>query len=358
MQKERRGKHFPSIFHVILFGLLMVIAMPCKAQVDSLAVSSDSLLLKSALLQLESQTGYQIFFIDSWLEGKPAPKNGFVADLEVALEKLLADTDLNFYVLEDEKRVILLQNTIIYDELPKFFFGRPDSLTTGDIEEVTDNRPPPAFFVGNTRRSSRQYPLARIGKADNNDLRPSYTLKGRVTNERTGEPVPDLAIRRLGSNSVTVTDENGNYTIELPSGYNVISAMAMGIEDMEREIMMYNDGTLDLAMEEGLQQLEEVTVEADAISNVEETSTGTETIDLEESKNIPLVLGERDLLQVAKALPGISSAGEGATGLNVRGGRPDQNLVLLDDAVIYNPNTLFWHFPSIKSIYDRGGRYL
>lgn len=314
----------------------------------------DSTESHQSILQLEEESGYRFFFVDEWT--KEIPNNVDVSGLSLseALDVLLEGTNLNYYILEEEKRVFLLQNTIVYDELPKNFFGRNDSIIAEDIETVVANRPPPTFFTENVRRTSKKYPLTRIGKASSNQLRQSYTLRGRAINARTGEPVPDLAIRLSGTNRVTVTDEQGNYNIELPSGYNILSATAMGIEDMEREVVMYNDGTLDLAMEEGLEQLDEVVVEADAVSNVVETSTGTETIDLEESKNIPLVLGERDLLQVAKALPGISSAGEGATGLNVRGGKTDQNLVLLDDAVIYNPTHFFGIFQALNPFTTEG----
>ncbi len=351
MRKEIERPKRSLLSHRVFFVLLGLTFFWSSAQDSALTQGTA---LKEVLLNIEAKTGYQLFFIEDWLAGQRVMDQNQEGSILEILDAILVNTNLNYYVLEDEKRVILLQNTVIYDELPRFFFGRPDSLSTETIQIVTDSRPPPAFFVENTRRTAREYPIVRIGKANNSDLRPSYQLRGKVTNQRNGEPVPDLAIRLLGSNLVTVTDENGNYTIELPSGYNVISATAMGIEDMEREIMMYNDGTLDLAMEEGLQQLEEVTVEADAISNVQETSTGTETIDLEESKNIPLVLGERDLLQVAKALPGISSAGEGATGLNVRGGKTDQNLVLLDDAVIYNPTHFFGIFQALNPFTTEG----
>src|SRR5690606_10751570 len=73
-----------------------------------------------------------------------------------------------------------------------------------------------------------------------------------------------------------------------------------------------------------------------------------EEINSEESKTIPLVLGERDVLKVATTLPGISSAGEGATGFNVRGGRADQNLVLFDGATLYNPQHFFGIFSAIN----------
>ena len=354
MYEEHGVNTLSKVIKGLCVGLFLGSFMISNAQVDSLSSTSNDSSLKRVLLELESQKGYQFFFTDSWLTGKPVPSAIPEGDIKDVLEEVLKDTDLNFYVLEEEKRIILLQNTVIYDELPKFFFGRPDSLVNASEALVEANRPPPSFFVENQRRGKRQYPLARIGKANDSDLRSVYTLQGRATNTRTGEPVPDLAIRVRGTNIVTVTNGNGNYTLELPSGYNVISAAAMGIENMDREVIMYNDGTLNLAMEEGLQQLEEVTVEADAISNVQETSTGTETIDLEESKNIPLVLGERDLLQVAKALPGISSAGEGATGLNVRGGKTDQNLVLLDDAVIYNPTHFFGIFQALNPFTTEG----
>jgi len=352
MQKERKRQFLPFLSYV-LFGTMVLSMFLSNAQ-ETEPMVQDSIEINKSILQLEQETGFRFFFMEEWMEEIPGDVDLSGLGLSEALDKLLEGTNLNYYILEEEKRVFLLQNTIIYDELPRNFFGRKDTLVTEEVSAVADNRPPPAFFTENIRRTSRKYPLVRIGKASSNQLRPSYTLRGKALNARTGEPVPDLAIRLQGTNRVTVTDEQGNYDIELPSGYNVLLATAMGIEDMERGVVMYNDGTLNLTMEEGLEQLDEVVVEADAISNVEETSTGTESIDLEESKNIPLVLGERDLLQVAKALPGISSAGEGATGLNVRGGKTDQNLVLLDDAVIYNPTHFFGIFQALNPFTTEG----
>ena len=353
MQKETKG---PSLALFCLVLVYLVITVPISTLNAQETTTSDNRSngLKEAILALEERTGYRFFFVEEWLKGKTANTINANADMVTALEQLLADSDLNYFILEDEKRVILLQNTIIYDELPKYFFGRPDSIIQQANEAVSQNRPPPAFLSEEVKRGNRAYPLVRIGKANSSALRTTYRLTGRAINARNGEAVQDLAIRRKGSNSVVVTDAQGRYSIDLPSGYNVLAASAMGIASMEREIVMYNDGNLDLIMEEGLQELDEVVVEADAVSNVEETSTGTETIDLEESKNIPLVLGERDLLQVAKALPGISSAGEGATGLNVRGGKTDQNLVLLDDAVIYNPTHFFGIFQALNPFTTEG----
>lgn len=351
MQKEIRRRLMLLFSKEILLPLFFLAFLWTSAQ-DTPVTNGTP--LKQVILELEAKTGYQFFFVDDWLSDKRILLPSGEASLSDRLDTILAETDLNYYIQEDEKRVVLLQNTIIYDELPLYFFGRNDSITEQVTGVAPVNRPPPAFLLGDLDRPTTKFPLARIGKANPNEIRPSYQLSGKAVNSRTGEVIPDLAIRLKGTNRVTVTDENGNYSIEMPAGYNVLSASAMGIEDTDRELMMYNDGTLDLVLDEGLEQLEEVVVKADAISNVADTSTGTETIDLEESKNIPLVLGERDLLQVAKALPGISSAGEGATGLNVRGGKTDQNLVLLDDAVIYNPTHFFGIFQALNPFTTAG----
>ena len=318
------------------------------SQENALTVQEDTAPIIELLKTLEQQSGYTFFYLDDWLKGIAVPGNLEGLELTDALDVILEGTTLNYYMLDTEKRVFLLQNGIIYDELPNGFFGQTDTISNQEITAGRQGIPPPSFYVEPTVRENYRLPLVRIGKADEQNLQSTYQLSGRVTYSSNGEPIPDLVIRVKGTNRVVVTDENGNYALQLPAGYNVLSTSAMGVRGMEREVVMYNDGTLDIQLAESLEQLDEVVVEADAVSNVEEAITGNEEITSEESKDIPLVLGERNILEVAKALPGISSAGEGASGLNVRGGKTDQNLVLLDDAVIYNPTHFFGIFQALN----------
>jgi len=324
-------------------------------QNDSLQISKDAQnSLKTALLQLESQSGYQIFFDEMWLNNLTTSAAISKNDLNATLDVLLRDTALNYYIIHEEKRIILIQNSVIYESLPRGFFGQIDSIANTKIVQYNQDVPPPVLYDNKLENNRKKFPLIRLGKTDKTSLKNVYKLSGRALNMRTKEAIPDLAIRVIGLNNVVVTDADGTFEIELPSGYNRISVSAMGIAASEREVLIFSDSSYEFEFEESLEQLEEVVVQADAVRNVEETFTGTEQIDLEESKNIPLVLGERDLLQVAKALPGISSAGEGATGLNVRGGKTDQNLVLLDDAVIYNPTHFFGIFQALNPFTTKG----
>ena len=309
--------------------------------------------LEEVIVDIEKQTDYKFYFINTWVNGVTVTKTFDNENINIALQAIFENTSLNFYIVETSKRIVLLENTIVYDELPNGFFGREELELENVITKQKSNVPLPTFY-NTTNQNKRDYNVAKVGKSDPKSLQETYQLTGKAINSKTADAIQDLAIRVKGTNQITVTDVNGNYNLALPAGYNVLSIRAMGIESTEREVIMFNNGNLDLLMEEGLQQLDEVVVEADAYKNVEDAITGSEQIDSEESKNIPLVLGERDILSVAKALPGISSAGEGAMGLNVRGGKTDQNLVLLDDAVIYNPQHFFGIFQALNPFTTKG----
>ncbi|MDT0678756.1 TonB-dependent receptor plug domain-containing protein, partial [Autumnicola musiva] len=112
--------------------------------------------------------------------------------------------------------------------------------------------------------------------------------------------------------------------------------------------LVYGDGKLNLELRENMEMLGDVLIEANKDENIESAVMGVSSIDPEKIKTIPLVLGERDILKVAATLPGIKTAGEGAMGFNVRGGRTDQNLILLDDAVIYSPSHFLGFFSAIN----------
>lgn len=313
-----------------------------------ITISGDSKTSSEFFKELQGKSGYSFFYLDDWIENIEVEQSFQNATISEILDAVLSDTSFNFYILEEEKRVFLLQNTVIYDKLPSSFYQTLDTLENTTVVQDRRNVPPPTFYNDEVSRTTEKLPVVRVGRADEQNLRSTYTLSGRIVNAQTGAPIPDMAIRVKGSGGVTVTNEQGEYELMVPAGYNIISTSAMGIQDSEREIIMYNDGTLNLQLQESLEQLQEVVVEADAVSNVEDAVSGSEEISSEESKDIPLVLGERNILEVAKALPGISSAGEGATGLNVRGGKTDQNLVLLDDAVIYNPTHFFGIFQALN----------
>ena len=122
----------------------------------------------------------------------------------------------------------------------------------------------------------------------------------------------------------------------------------MGYKKTRHNIMVFNNGIVDFTINESITELNEIIVEAKSDKNIKNTTTGVTSFNMEEVKNVPMVLGERDILKVATTLPGIKTTGEGSSGVNVRGGKEDQNLFLLDNATIYNPTHFFFFFSSIN----------
>ncbi len=175
------------------------------------------------------------------------------------------------------------------------------------------------------------------------------TLQGKVIDLKTGQPLPGIKLTLKEPYAVAVTDKNGNYAIRLPSGRIQLDISGVSIKASRRQLMLYDNGTLNIILAEEPHQLDEITVIAQRANNVKNVQLGIEKIQMPKIKNIPTAFGEVDLLKVVQALPGVKTVGEASSGYNVRGGATDQNLILFNNGTIYNPNHLFGFFSAFNS---------
>ena len=319
---------------------------------QNITVDFNNAPLQEAMITMESKTNYQFYFVEEWL--KDITVSGTYTDVSVPtiLNELLAETNLNFYITKDSK-IILTQYNIIYDQLPEGFFGdieMADSIveTKKTIYEDEQGNYNPVFFETKKSNDVLSVETIRIGKETNNTSRKSFVLKGKIINSKNNNPLANIALKVKGKNKGTSTNKNGSFEIELKAGLNQIEITSLGFENVQKNVIIYSNGSLNISLNEEIESLDEVVIKSNITKNIEEVNTGTTTVDVKIIKNIPLVLGERDIFKVAASLPGISSAGEGASGYNVRGGKTDQNLYLLDDGVIYNPTHFFGIFSAIN----------
>ncbi|WP_338039205.1 TonB-dependent receptor [Maribacter litopenaei] len=303
--------------------------------------------IEEVLTEIESMSNFQFYYPEEWLDFQVLDKTYSNQSVEMILDDIFKGTDINFFISWDN-RIILTKNNSIYDSLREGFLVEKKSIEDSTV--IKDRIPGPTLLAKEKNSTDEILETISIGKERPNETKELLTISGQVTNVMTGEAIPDLTLIVRSLNIGVSTDESGFYTLRLPPGVHLLETSAMGIETTKRNIILYNDGQLDLSLNESLEQLDEVTVQADVIRNIEDTSTGTTGIGSETSKNVPLVLGERDVLKIATTLPGITTAGEGSAGFNVRGGKTDQNLILLDDAVVYNPSHFFGFFQAINPI--------
>lgn len=335
----------------LLVNIVLVVGIQyaySQKEVPKISTSFDNIDLIDALTTIERKTAYNFFYLESWLKGVKVSGDYSDTKINEVLEDLFKNTAFNFHIM-DSQRIFLIRNNQIYDSLPKDFFGKEEeqlSDTEIEYEELKDSGP---LFVNldNDNSTTTALRVVRIGKENRKGRERSFTLKGRVTNARD-QPIPDLAIIVQGKNIGTTTNANGNYSIDLSMGENIIETRGLGIQGSKTKFIIYNSGIFNFKLNDSVEVLDEVVVQANRDRNVETALTGVTLIEVEKIKNIPLVLGERDILKAAITLPGITTAGEGATGYNVRGGRTDQNLILLDNGVIYNPSHFFGIFSAIN----------
>jgi len=183
-----------------------------------------------------------------------------------------------------------------------------------------------------------------IGDPHTKEIPKTAVLSGVLTDSKTGEPMPGVSIILKGTATAAVTDGDGNYSLKMPTGKQEIELTGTGVQNSRRNLMLYGDGTLNIGMFEDVVSLGEVTITAGRIDNVKNTAIGVDKIQTEKIKNIPMALGEVDILRVVQALPGVKSVGEASSGFNVRGGATDQNLILFNNNTIYNANHMFGFF--------------
>lgn len=325
----------------ILLALMFSFSFAVSAQENELvSLTANDMPIAEALQRIESQISAKLYYDESWFKDKNVTLGYDNAALKVVLSAILEDTSVNFIFYEG--KVIMTNNSVVYMELPPDYFGTEPS------EEVTEDNS--AIFINefqNTPTTTNRQ-IISIGKQNLNSSQSSFTVTGIVKHSKTGEPLQNLIISVKNTNINSVTDENGRFSIQIPKGLNEIETNLFGFEKSTTQVAVYGNGTLNLSVSEGAEQLDEVVIDAKKEDIVRTAVMGLTRIDVAAVKTIPLVLGERDLLKVATTLPGIKTTGEGSAGLNVRGGRTDQNLILLDDAVIYNPAHFLGFFSAIN----------
>ncbi len=173
-----------------------------------------------------------------------------------------------------------------------------------------------------------------------------FTINGTVTDKKNGETVIGASVYVKENRSAgVVTNSYGFYSITLPKGDYTIIISYMGFDNVEEQISLTQDIKRDFSMNEKSKELEEVVVKSNSTRvNVRKPEMSTHKLSITTIKKMPAMMGEVDVLKSLLQLPGVTNAQDGATGFNVRGGSVDGNLVLLDEAVVYNTSHLFGFF--------------
>ena len=288
--------------------------------------------ITEVLKGLESHFDLQIFYL-------PADSNivrgswQFVGNtVEEALDELLANSVLGYSRYRDYAVIIAEKRLLEQNYSSDFYqlleqrksvsgqniYKRLQEITLGDVKKMNDDA------------------TARI--------------TGKIVDSESGEPIIGATLFFKGLNEGVGTDTNGDYSINLNVGRYELTVNYVGYDQFRARLTVFSNDRLDLDLEKEAITLNEVIVESRAADqNVNAVLMGIEELDAKSIKGLPTFLGEADVIKSLLFLPGVSTVGEGASGFNVRGGGVGQNLVLQDEAFIFNASHALGFFSTFNT---------
>ena len=186
--------------------------------------------------------------------------------------------------------------------------------------------------------------LFHEGISQNNPPQQNFTISGVVTDSTTGEFLIGSLITAKEITRGNATNVYGFYSLTLPEGEHTIEYSLIGYQTQTFSISLHANEKRDVALSPKTLETATVEIQADKSRNTQSTDIGKIGLEIDQVKKLPVLLGEIDILKTITLLPGVKSSGEGNAGFYVRGGGVDQNLILLDNATVYNASHLFGFF--------------
>lgn len=267
----------------------------------------------------------------------------------LSLEEVLDDnlSSLGLYFVFNKSYDIIISRSQIHTSLSPGLF-----LTSSpEVSHVSDSLYTKPDIEPEFLRTKKEYVAKKvvIGTKKEGLKITHATISGFVRNTENGNPIINGNLYLEELQSGTTTDESGYYSIKLKKGTYTLVASSLESQEVKYKLELLSSGKLNIELDPQLFLLDEFVVSSDKHHNVRGAQMGFEKLTTKTIKEIPVVLGEKDIIKVALLLPGVQTVGEGSTGFNVRGSPADQNLFYINTVPIYNSSHLFGFFSAFNS---------
>lgn len=255
---------------------------------------------------LEKNYGIRFFYKEEWVKSREVTATFNNLPLIQALNQTFIGKDLNFKFFQANSVMVYPSNADLH----------------GSGIDIHDSQ---VLVIGDPLN------LGRYQRAK---------LRGRVLEGKTGEPLAGAVIYNPETKVGVATDSKGRYSIEMPTGDKHLKVSYLSFEDQMVKIQLIQDGNADFELFEETHEIQEVTITSEN-AKASKAQMSMAKMSAIEIKELPVLMGEADLIKSILMLPGVQSVGEMSSGFNVRGGNTDQNLVLLNGAPVFNTTHLF-----------------
>jgi outer membrane cobalamin receptor len=300
---------------LLLTGMFIAVFFPVFSQsdIDDLLFSKNynQTPVVDVIHDVEAHFGVKVFYKPQWIAKKKITRTFHEVNLEVFFIQFLPDVQLHYTVIQNNNYVLLPANKALIQQ------GKYRNLTV----------------IGN--------PLDK-GKYKINKV------SGKVMEGKTQNPIVGAIIRCKEHNKFTTTNANGEYALNLPMGKTTLEYSCVGLETTEVAVDVMSPGKLSIDLFEETITLDDIIISGYSDKEMmNKAQMGLLQMDVRTMGNLPVMMGEADVVKSMTMLPGVQNGGEMASGFNVRGGNVDQNLVTIDGASLYNTSHLFGMFSTV-----------
>ena len=303
----------------------------------------DSTKVVDFLHTLETQSSYFFYYDSTQLDSIRITLTVQQQPLRSVLGAAFKNTDVHIAI--QGQQVFVTRQLQVLTELPAGFTEAKDAVVKNNATKEILNA---GLEKQKGPKTTSENKLYEIGPRAGGKTAGNIILTGYVRNAKNGEPLVGASVSAEGETAGVLTDQYGHYSITLPAGRQLLNVQGLGMKDGRYQLLLHDDGTLDIELPERVVSLKEVIVSSRKVANVTRVQMGVERLDIQRIKLVPTVFGEADVLRVVLTLPGVKTVGEASTGFNVRGGSADQNLILFNDATIFNPSHFFGLFSAFN----------
>jgi hypothetical protein len=323
-----------------LFIILFQASFFCNAQiVQKVYIPNDysNYSLEKFINEISQINNLNFYFNPAWILGVKVNMKSDSIFLNYLLDKLVIFGKLDYYISKAGNIYLLPQNELV-KELPVY------SSVKNQVIERTTSSNTSGFLIS---RDANTQTTIEVGKPGGANSSKKVKVIGHLIDGSNNGPLIGATIYIKNIKIGAATGTNGELVINLkPETYSAVF-QCMGMQEINCQLKVYSSGSFTLKMTQNILSIDEVMVKKESVKRG--TKSGIESIDFLAIKEMPSLMGEKDVLKIAQMLPGIVSVSEGSGGVNVRGGNADQNLFYIDKIPVYNSSHLFGFFSSVNS---------
>ncbi|MGW8314168.1 MAG: TonB-dependent receptor, partial [Bacteroidales bacterium] len=293
---------------------------------------------------LHRETGVTVYYKEAWVEGMEVTMAADSMDIGRVMDQVLVHAGLHFQFMPPDRIIVLPERDLVTDL--SYLTGKGASVTNLD---PGDSGGTASHGYLRATRPEQLVETIVVGNVRSGTARTAARIRGRITDQETGEPVIGATMVLTGTGKGSVSDQTGTVTMSLLPGRYEAQFSFIGMEKYRCFLEVRSDGEFRILMQPAVISLNEVQIVGNQYRNINTTDVGVERLSMKTLDQMPLFMGENDVIKISRLLPGITSAGEASSGVNVRGGSADQNLFYINRVPIYNTSHMFGFLSAFNS---------